>query len=130
MGSPRITVINDNPDFLELMGAILDDESGYEVRLLDGDETGLEELQETSPDLIIVDLLLGRASGWELIALARADATLREVPIIVCSADVNQLRERAEELADIGGVHMLKKPFAVDELTSLVDDLIGQPAGR
>ena len=130
MGTPRITVINDNPDFLELMGAILDDESGYEVRLLDGDETGLEELQETSPDLIIVDLLLGRASGWELIALARADATLREVPIIVCSADVNQLRERAEELADIGGVHMLKKPFAVDELTSLVDDLIGQPAGR
>ena len=130
MGTPRITVINDNPDFLELMGAILDDESGYEVRLLDGDETGLEQLQETSPDLIIVDLLLGRASGWELIALARADATLREVPIIVCSADVNQLRERAEELADIGDVHMLKKPFAVDELTSLVDDLIGQPASR
>ena len=130
MRTPRITVINDNPDFLDLMGAILDEDAGYEVTLLNGDEIGLADLQATSPDLIIVDLLLGRASGWELIALARADASLRDTPIVVCSADVNQLRERAAELAEISGVHLLKKPFAVTELTSLVDDLIGQPASR
>jgi hypothetical protein len=36
---PRISVVNDNPEFLELMSAILDEEAGYDVALFDGEET-------------------------------------------------------------------------------------------
>ena len=123
----RISVLNDNPDFLELMSAILDEGAGYDVRLFDGKQTDLATLAASEPDLLIVDLLLGGASGWEIVTLCRADARLADVPIIVCSADVAALRQRTEELERIGNVHVLTKPFGLDQLTGLVEGLIGHP---
>lgn len=118
---PRISVVNDNPEFLELMSEILREESGYAVSLFNGQEGfPIAELRASRPDLLIVDLLLGAKSGWEIVTLARADEVLANVPIIVCSGDVMQLKERAEELASIGNVHILSKPFGVDDLTDLV----------
>lgn len=127
-GRPRISVVNDNPDFLELMAAILDEDAGYEVTLFDGQETSIDKLAESAPDLVIVDLLLGGASGWEIVALVRADERLAETPVIVCSADVSALRDRADELAQIASLHVLAKPFSIDEVTELVERLIGRSA--
>ena len=123
---PRISVLNDNPDFLELMSAILDDDAGYDVLLFNGEETGIDQLAASDPNLIIVDLRLGGASGWEVVTLTRAHQRLADVPIIVCSADVAALRDRAEELESIGKVHVLAKPFGIDEITELVERLIGR----
>jgi DNA-binding response OmpR family regulator len=123
---PRISVVNDNPDFLELMSAILDDEAGYDVSVFNAQQAQIAELVRADPDLIIVDLLLGGASGWEIVTLARADERLSSVPIIVCSADVTALRDRAPDLERIGNVHMVTKPFAVEEITRLVESLIGR----
>ena len=126
----RISVVNDNPDFLELMAAILDEDAGYEVSLHHGEEMPLAELRAAHPDLIVMDLLLGQTSGWELIALARTDDALRDVPVVVCSADIAQLRDRSTELSQIAGLHVLQKPFSVDELTELVERVLSEPAGR
>ncbi len=127
-GRPRISVLNDNADFLELMSAILDEDAGYQVQLFNGNETTIADLSASEPDLIVVDLLLGGASGWEIVTLSRADARLADVPIIVCSADVAALRERTDELQHIGNVHVLPKPFGIDELTGLVENLVGRAA--
>jgi CheY-like chemotaxis protein len=125
---PRISVVNDNPDFLELMSAILDEDAGYDVRLFDGQRTGIDVLADSDPDLVIVDLLLAGASGWEIVSLGRADERLAAVPIIVCSADVAALRERTDELEQVGNVHVLAKPFSIDQITGLVEHLIGRAA--
>jgi CheY-like chemotaxis protein len=125
---PRISVLNDNPEFLELMSAILDEDAGYEVTLFNEEATSVDELAASKPDLIVVDLLLGGASGWEIVALSRADERLAAIPIVVCSADVGGLRDRAAELERIGNVHGLAKPFGIDELTDLVERLVGRAA--
>jgi CheY-like chemotaxis protein len=125
-GRPRITVLNDNAEFLELMSAILDDDAGYDVATFSEATTSVDDLVESRPDLVIVDLLLAGASGWEIVALSRADERLTDVPIIVCSADVASLRERASELERVGNVHVLVKPFGIDELTEIVERLIGR----
>jgi DNA-binding response OmpR family regulator len=123
---PRITVVNDNPDFLELMSAILDEDAGYDVTLFDGEKVSIEEIVASDPALLIVDLVLGAVSGWEIVTLARAHDRLAAVPILVCSADVAALRERAEELARIGNVHILEKPFSIDEITEVVERFVGR----
>ena len=129
---PRISVVNDNADFLQLMSAILDEDAGYDVSLFDGERTTSADLAASSPDLIIVDLLLGGASGWELVTLSRADERLADTPIVVCSADLTGLREREEELARIANLYVLAKPFSIDQVTELVERLVGrgQPAAR
>jgi DNA-binding response OmpR family regulator len=123
---PRISVLNDNAEFLELMAAILDEDAGYEVTLFAEATTTVDQLAASTPDLVIVDLLLGGASGWETIVLSRADERLAEVPIVVCSADVSALRDREADLERIGNIHVLPKPFGIDELTELVEGLIGR----
>ena len=122
---PRISVVNDNADFLELVAAILDEDAGYEVSLFDGQETSVAKLADSEPDLIIVDLLLGKMSGWELVTLSRAEPRLSDTPILVCSADVTSLKEREPELAAVANLHVLRKPFSIDQLTDLVEGLIG-----
>jgi len=123
---PRISVVNDNAEFLDLMAAILDEDAGYDVSLFKGERVEIAELAASDPDLIIVDLLLGGASGWEIVTLARSDQRLADVPIIVCSADVTALRDRESDLERIGNVRVLAKPFAIDEITELVERLIGR----
>ncbi len=127
---PRISVVNDNADFLELMAAILDEDAGYQVSLFDGEETSVAKLADSAPDLIIVDLLLGKVSGWELVTLSRAEPRLAATPIIVCSADVTSLREREPELAAVAKLHVLEKPFSIDQLTQLVEELVGKSAAE
>ena len=122
----RITVVNDNPEFLDLMTAILDEDAGYDVTLFAGDKTSINEIAASHPDLMIVDLLLGGASGWEIVTLSRADDRLAGIPIIVCSADVTGLRARGPELERVGNVHVLPKPFGIAEMTELVEKLIGR----
>ncbi len=123
---PRITVLNDNAEFLELMSAILDEDAGYEVSTFSEATTSVDDLVASRPNLVIVDLLLAGASGWEIVALSRADDRLADVPIVVCSADVASLRDRSTELERIGNVHVLVKPFGIDELTELVERLVGR----
>ncbi len=125
-GRPRITVLNDNPEFLELMSAILDEDAGYEVTTYSEATTSVDDLVESRPDLVMVDLLIAGASGWEIVALSRADDRLADVPIVICSADVASLRDRADELERVSNVHVLVKPFGIDELTELVERLIGR----
>jgi CheY-like chemotaxis protein len=123
---PRIAVINDNPEFLELMAAILDEDAGYDVSLFDGEHASVDAIAATDPNLVIVDLVLGGASGWDVVALARADGRLADRPILVCSADVAGLRGRRDELARIGNVHALEKPFTIDQITEVVERLAGK----
>jgi DNA-binding response OmpR family regulator len=94
--------------------------------LFDGEKTSVAEIAAADPDLVIVDLLLGGASGWDIVALTRADERLADRPILVCSADVSALRDKTDELARIGNVHVLEKPFSIDQITELVERLIGR----
>jgi len=73
-----------------------------------------------------VDLRLQGAeiSGWDILQAARADPQLGRLPVIICSADALELRERAEAMAQMPGVEVLMKPFALDDLEVLVRRLL------
>ena len=129
----RITVINDYPDFLETMYAILDGDLGHQVAGFDGDEISLDDIVASDPELLVIDLRLGRgeAKGWDILLLCRGDDALREIPMIICSADVMTMRERADEFARIG-VYTLEKPFDLDTVTEVVGRALrdGGPRAR
>jgi CheY-like chemotaxis protein len=126
-GQHRVTVVNDSPEFLSLMGELLEADR-YHASLIDGDEmSSIEPIRATNPQLLIVDLRLEGAaiSGWEILQAIRADEELAQLPIIICTADSFQLADRAEEMAQIPGVEVLLKPFGIEELDALVRRLIG-----
>ena len=125
----RVTVINDSPEFLKLMGDLLR-ELGHEMTGMLALETSIEEIVDSSPALLIVDLRRQdhsqEVSNWELIVLARSHRHLNDVPIILCTADLWELKKRSRDLEQIAGVHVRTKPFDVEDMSDLIQTLLGE----
>jgi CheY-like chemotaxis protein len=118
----RITVVNDNPEFLQLMQDVLQDAS-YPATLVSGDRDNATDLIEASdPEILIIDLRLGREGmkGLDILRWTRDHPTLRRVPAIVCTADSWGVEEVRADLNDMGNVTVLMKPFAVQDLYDLL----------
>jgi len=127
--NPRITVINDNPEFLELMNALLEKNAGYDVTTIDGDEIlDIEPIRRSRPDLLVIDLRLRRdgLAGWDILLAIRQDAELEQLPIILCTGDLEGLKEHAEAITEDPMVATLQKPFHVEELEELVQRFVGE----
>jgi CheY-like chemotaxis protein len=128
--APRIIVVNDNPEFLELVREILEDEH-YATTTIDGDfGDALLRVVESRPDLLILDLRLGtdELHGWGLAQQLRREPSLEGLPVIICSADAPALAALADDLNDTKHVRTLAKPFAIGELTAVINASLAEAA--
>ncbi len=127
--NPRITVVNDNQEFLQLMHSLLEEDSGYDVTTIDVDAIrNVEPIRQSRPELLIIDLRGRRngLAGWDVLKAVRQDAELSELPIIICTGDLLGLEERAEEIAQDPRVRTLRKPFQVADLEAMVRSFVGE----
>lgn len=118
----RIAVIDDSTEFVETVAEALTD-AGYDVEGRSGEDVTVDAVAALSPDLVLLDLVLrgsDELTGWELLNAMRAHPELESVPVVVTSADQQQLRTRADELGGIGHAHILPKPFGIDQLEGVV----------
>jgi CheY-like chemotaxis protein len=128
---PRITVVNDNPEFLELIRDVLEDER-YETITLDVDTPDtLDRIRASQPDLLLIDLDLGdaRDEGWRLAQHIRNVPGFERLPLIVCSGDIPGLLEIEPAVAATDLAETLSKPFAIERLMEAIDRLLGETTG-
>lgn len=122
----RVTIINDQPEYLGVMREVLA-ELGHDAVALEGATVTIDQIAETRPDLLIVDLRMDNEvlnDGWGLIVAARAHKVLANVPIVISTADHDFLRRRADEIGTLADVHPLPKPFAMRDIEELLDRLL------
>lgn len=126
LGRRRVTVIDDSPELLALFGDLLR-YGGVEISLFEQSAT-LLEIEASAPDLLVIDLRLGseRLAGLDLIRLVRAHRELRSVPIIVCSAALDEIAEHEAALRRTPNLFILPKPFSLEELEACVSNALGQ----
>lgn len=128
----RITVVNDNPDFLALVADILETDE-YVTTLLDGDmPDALERVRASNPDVLMIDLRMGsdRLHGWEIAQEVRSDPALAGLPVLVCSADLEGLKSIQDDLDESRNVATLVKPFDIDHLTAAIEQLVAGAGAR
>jgi DNA-binding response OmpR family regulator len=109
-----VLVVEDDPDMAEIMRYVLRRE-GYEVRVAENGQRGLEAAAERLPGLILLDMLMPVMDGWQCARELRAKYG-RRLPIVVVSA-AEHMRSRCAGL-DVDDV--LPKPFELKELLRLV----------
>jgi DNA-binding response OmpR family regulator len=127
----HIVVVNDSPEFLELMADILSDER-YPVTVIDGDrENAVDLICAAVPAALIIDLRLGsdELHGWDVLQAVRRDPDLSELPTLICTGDIRALGKIEETVAGMRRVATITKPFDIDELLSKLAALLErQPA--
>lgn len=128
----RVTVVNDNPEFLELMGEVLEGER-YETTTIDGDRPDVIDLvKASSPEVIVLDLRLTGEGlrGWDVAQELRREPDLVDLPVLLTSADLQALKEIEDQIEGVRSVEVLAKPFGIDQLTEAIDRLLGESAGH
>jgi DNA-binding response OmpR family regulator len=118
-----IVVVNDSVDLLELAEMLLRDED-FDVKVALMGMGALDLIRTTEPDLVILDVRLPDVSGWDILQALKLDPKTSMIPVLVCSAAVQELRALENQLARMG-VDVLIKPFAIDTLLTKVEALIG-----
>lgn len=86
-------------------------------------EDGLELAGLERPNLILLDLMLPRMSGWDVLMALKADQRLRRIPMIIMTATV--LESEEYKIRGVRAAGYLAKPFSAEELLRQVKQVLG-----
>jgi len=113
----RILVVDDEALIRQLVVDTLTDE-GHEVRAADSGEAALAQLNDPRPDLLIIDLRMPGMTGQDFVRRQRAEGT--PIPVVVLSGS----SEARQVGAEMGANAVVYKPFDLDELVRVVEQVI------
>jgi len=117
----RIAVVDDERHICELLAMALG-HRGYEVRSAADGAAGLALVREWSPDLIVLDVMMPKTSGIELMPSIRR---ITDAPVIMLSAR-GEVESKVEGLAH-GADDYLSKPFEISELLAHIEAKLRRP---
>src|SRR3954447_12685597 len=115
LSGKRLLVVEDDPSIAIGLRINLESE-GYEVHVADDGDRGLELARTIEPDLIVLDLMLPRRNGLEVLHELRAEG--RTMPIIILSAKAAKMDKVAG--LELGAEDYVAKPFSLAELLARV----------
>ncbi len=118
---PVLLVADDDEDILALVQMRLA-RSGYEVVVARDGEEALRLAQERQPDLAVLDWMMPKATGVEVLRALRAHGDTAEIPVLLLTARAGE-RDVAEGLA-AGADDYISKPFSPQELASRVQTIL------
>lgn len=116
-----VLICDDEPSLRELIRVSLD--GPYSFAEADDGEKSLEIARRLRPDVIILDMMMPRLSGLEVLSEIRGDRGLAETPVIVLTAQPSTKEEALRGGADI----VMVKPFEPAQITAAVEEVL---AGR
>jgi CheY-like chemotaxis protein len=115
----RVLIVEDDDAIRQLWERVLGGE-GWHVRSVADGREALRSVNEQTPDLIVLDLMLPWVNGIEVLATVRRDPGLTKIPVVVTTGTATS----AFDLRDFGPVRVLRKPFSVSALISTVRRLL------
>jgi DNA-binding response OmpR family regulator len=118
---PVLLVADDDEDILMLVQLRLS-RSGYEVVVARDGEEALRLTREKQPDLAVLDWMMPKASGLEVLRAIRADAATREIPVVLLTARASEAD--IQEGLDAGADDYIAKPFSPQELAARIEVIL------
>jgi CheY-like chemotaxis protein len=115
---PTVLIVEDDPASIDLLTLHLKT-AGFEVVVARDGAAGLEMARQLRPACIVLDIMLPRLDGWDVLARAKDDPLIRNIPVVV----VSMLDERGKGFA-LGADEYLLKPIRADDLRGTIHRLV------
>jgi signal transduction histidine kinase/CheY-like chemotaxis protein len=124
--SDPVLIVEDDPANRELLRRMLE-KAGWPVEEADNGQTALDRIEARRPALVLLDLMMPRVDGFDLVARLRERSDLRDIPVVIITAKdlTNDDRERITE--NVRTV-LQKGKYSRDELLAYVRDLVSEHA--
>ncbi len=118
----KIVFIEDEPALQKTLGDFLRSRGYTVVSALDG-ETGLRLIKSERPRLVLLDLILPRLHGLDVMEAMRADPHLKNIPVVVLSnVESSDSVERAVELG--AKAYLIKTSYTLDEVVEKIKGVL------
>jgi two-component system KDP operon response regulator KdpE len=117
---PTVLVVDDDPGLREYVRANLEAE-GYAVREAGSASEGLAALDEGAPDLILLDVMMPRMDGWEMLRRVQERHGVDAIQVIMYSGKL----EEAGKAEERGAQAFIGKPFDPGKLLEATRQLLG-----
>ncbi len=117
MTKPRLLIVDDTPQNINLLGEYLRDE--YDVRIATSGQKALDIAFSTDkPDIILLDVMMPGMDGFEVMARLKDNPGTRDIPVIFLTAMGEAVDE--QKGLSLGAVDYVVKPFNVDVVATRV----------
>lgn len=122
----RILIADDEPNIVLALEFLMKKE-GYEVQTVSDGEHALRAIETSSPDLILLDIMMPKLDGYEVCQRIRSNPSMKNIIIIMLTAKGREI-EREKGLA-LGADFYITKPFSTREVVQKVREVLaGRPA--
>jgi len=112
----RVLIAEDDPSIRRMLTVSLRKQGYHTAEACDGSEA-LEAMRAGEADLVVLDLMMPKVTGWQVLAKRAVDPKLRNIPVIVITAERG---DQVTKILDDGIAALLPKPFSLDALQALV----------
>jgi CheY-like chemotaxis protein len=123
MKMAKILIAEDERDIRDLITFTLGF-AGFEVVAAANGEEAVNLARQEFPDLILMDVRMPRMTGYEACAIMKADAKLKDIPVIFLSAKGQD--SEIQTGLQAGAADYLLKPFAPDQLTERIQTVLAR----
>ena len=115
----QVLCIEDEPEMIGLLRLLLR-RRGLEVVGARGGKEGLAVVEQTPPDLILLDIMMPEMDGWEVYSRLKQNAKSQHIPVIVVTARI-QTPEKVAALRETGVDDYITKPFEPAKLLQTIE---------
>lgn len=112
----RILVVENNPDILELISLVLEEE-GYDVNLFSTEKNIFDRIVNLQPDAILLDIVQPTVEGTELCRQIKEAEGTSHIPVIVLST-----HPHVKKVKDVCADEVVSKPFDIDGLVEIINE--------
>ena len=127
MGDPkRILVVDDDPDFVSSLSAILK-KNGFTVEAAYDGKEGLEKMRADRPDLVILDVMMPVMDGYTACRTMKGDDSLVDIPVILLTAvgsHISSTKYTHQDGMDTEADDYVSKPTTPEEILRSVKNLL------
>jgi len=113
-----VAIVEDQAAISELLRDVLDD-AGYLTVIVSSSVTAVDEIRQSGADIVLLDIMMPRKSGWEVLDELRADAATQDVPVVLTSAVYDRIGRRPLPFG--GPIRFASKPFDITELIETIE---------
>ena len=117
----KVLIIEDEPDQVEMLKMRLEANGFIVLSAVDGEE-GVDKAFDQKPDLIILDIVMSKMNGFQVLHRLKEDKRTKNTPVVILTA--SSIKDMDPRCFSYGAEKVIKKPYDSGELVGVIKKIL------